>query len=234
MTRRHGFTLIEILVTIAIIALLAAMLFPIGLRAREMARRATCASQLRQIGMAFSMYLADWDGRYPNTGDPYLWMGRKWRWLLDGYIGETMRRDPAHPQDPLRSSRTPQILWCPSDDTSTRRYDATSYGYSAAFYHAPGQIAAMTTDDLWKYDRFACVTQREEAVIYPDKKVLAAEWLTNHDSVSVGWWDRRGARNYLFADGHVRYLHASTLNLAATGWPDPNLTVGGIGGKDVP
>ena len=69
MTRRHGFTLIEILVTIAIIALLAAMLFPIGLRAREMARRATCASQLRQIGMAFSMYLADWDGRYPNTGE---------------------------------------------------------------------------------------------------------------------------------------------------------------------
>ena len=233
-SRRAGFTLIEILVVIAIIAILAAMLFPLGLRAREMSRRATCASQLRQIGMAFSMYLADWDGCYPNTNNPYLWMGRYWRWPLDPYLGETMQRDPAHPNDPLRSEQTAQILWCPSDDTAQKKFDSTSYGYSAAFYHLPGQIAAMTTEDLWKYDRFPCATQREEYVTYPDKKVLVAEWLTNHDSISVGWWDRRGARNYLFADGHARYLHASTLNLAATGLPDPNLTVGGIGGRDVP
>lgn len=233
-SRFKGFSLVEILVVLAIVAILTGILFPVGLRAREMSRRATCASNLRQIGMAFSMYLADWDGCYPNTGDPYLWMGRKWRWPLEPYIGETMRRDPARPGDPLCSAATPQVLWCPSDDTSPQKYDATSYGYSAAFYHAAGQIAAMTTEDLWKYDRFPCVTQREEDVIYPDKKALAAEWLTNHDSISVGWWDRRGARNYLFSDGHIRYLHAAALNLAATGWPDPNLTVGGIGGKDVP
>jgi prepilin-type processing-associated H-X9-DG protein/prepilin-type N-terminal cleavage/methylation domain-containing protein len=227
-------TLIEILVVIAILSVLAALLFPVGLGAREMSRRATCASNLRQIGMAFSMYLADWDGCYPNTGNPYLWMGRYWRWPLEPYLGETMLRDSEHPEDPLRAERTAQILRCPSDGTATEKYDSTSYGYSAAFYHIPGQIAAMTTEDLWRYDRFPCVTQREEYVTYPDKKVLVAEWLTNHDRLSVGWWDRRGARNYLFADGHARYLHAAGLNLAKTGWPDPNLTVGGVGGRDVP
>jgi len=228
-----GFTLVEVMVAIAIVSVLAAVTLPVGLRARELSRRVTCASQLRQIGLAFAMYLGDWDAAYPNTGDPYLWMGRRWRWPIEPYLGETLQRDPARPEDPLHSSRTAQILLCPSDPTAPQKWDATSYGYSAAFYHTPAQIAAMTTEDLWKYDRFPCVTQREAFVRYPSKKVLAAEWLTNHETPKVGWWEWRGARNYLFADGHVRYLRASQIKPAGNGLPDPNLTVGGISGKDV-
>jgi prepilin-type N-terminal cleavage/methylation domain-containing protein/prepilin-type processing-associated H-X9-DG protein len=59
-----GFTLIELLVVIAIIALLAAILFPVFAQARAKARQATCASNLRQIGLAVQMYAQDFDGYY--------------------------------------------------------------------------------------------------------------------------------------------------------------------------
>ena len=55
MMRRRGFTLIELLVVIAIIAILAAILFPVFARARENARKANCASNLKQIGTALLM-----------------------------------------------------------------------------------------------------------------------------------------------------------------------------------
>src|SRR3954464_7719733 len=61
---RAGFTLIELLVVIAIIAILAAILFPVFARAREAARKATCQSNLRQLGVAAQMYLQDNDGAY--------------------------------------------------------------------------------------------------------------------------------------------------------------------------
>lgn len=61
----HGFTLIEILVVLAIISILAAMIFPTFARAREGARRASCLSNLRQIGMAIFQYVQDNDERLP-------------------------------------------------------------------------------------------------------------------------------------------------------------------------
>lgn len=65
----RGFTLIELLVVIAIIALLAAILFPVFGRARENARRSTCASNLKQIGLGFIQYTQDYDERYPRHID---------------------------------------------------------------------------------------------------------------------------------------------------------------------
>ena len=62
---RRGFTLIELLVVIAIIAILAAILFPVFAKAREKARQASCQSNLKQIGLAFLMYMQDYDGRWP-------------------------------------------------------------------------------------------------------------------------------------------------------------------------
>src|SRR5688572_2069456 len=62
---RLGFTLIEILVVIAIVALLAAILFPGFAKARENARRASCQSNLKQIGIGLMQYTQDFDGRYP-------------------------------------------------------------------------------------------------------------------------------------------------------------------------
>jgi prepilin-type N-terminal cleavage/methylation domain-containing protein/prepilin-type processing-associated H-X9-DG protein len=59
MRRRKGFTLIELLVVIAIIGILAAMVFPVFARARESARKAVCLSNVKNIALAFQMYLAD-------------------------------------------------------------------------------------------------------------------------------------------------------------------------------
>jgi prepilin-type N-terminal cleavage/methylation domain-containing protein/prepilin-type processing-associated H-X9-DG protein len=67
-----GFTLIELLIVIAIIALLAAILFPVFSRARENARRASCQSNLKQIGMAFTQYSQDYDERIPYWSYTYL------------------------------------------------------------------------------------------------------------------------------------------------------------------
>ena len=66
--RRYGFTLIELLVVIAIIAILAAILFPVFAQARESARKSSCLSNARQIGLAAMMYAQDWDEILPETG----------------------------------------------------------------------------------------------------------------------------------------------------------------------
>jgi len=61
-----GFTLIELLVVVAIIAILAAILFPVFAKAREKARQISCASNMRQVGIALTMYIQDYDERYPQ------------------------------------------------------------------------------------------------------------------------------------------------------------------------
>ncbi len=61
MRKRNGFTLIELLVVIEIIAILAAILFPVFAQARERARAISCISNLKQLGLATTMYAQDYD-----------------------------------------------------------------------------------------------------------------------------------------------------------------------------
>jgi prepilin-type N-terminal cleavage/methylation domain-containing protein len=74
------FTLIELLVVIAIIAILAAMLMPALEQARRQARMVTCKSNLRQIGLGFTMYTNSWDGYYPMRGPVARNYGRPFAW----------------------------------------------------------------------------------------------------------------------------------------------------------
>ncbi len=79
---RRGFTLIEMLVVIAIIAILAAILFPVFSRARAKARQAQCSTNLRQLAMAAEMYAMDYDDMFPGqpNGPPGSGVYGGWVW----------------------------------------------------------------------------------------------------------------------------------------------------------
>lgn len=235
--RRHGgFTLIELLVVIAIVAILAAILFPVFASARERGRLATCQSNLRQIGVAISMYTQDYDGCYPNTNNPYLWMGRYWRWPLKPYLA--LSADEV-PNDPLQSvGNTRNILLCPSDTQAPTSYDGTSYAYSMSFYIDPDTIDGLTNFGATiPPSNPPCSTQSESKVAYPSQKALVTEWLSNHETPHVAWYDTttawQGARACLFADGHVKYVRTTAIHPGNDSLPDINLTHGGITGQDV-
>src|SRR5207248_9393089 len=161
---RRTISMRDLHVVYAIVAILEAILFPVFAQAQEKARAATCQSNLKQIGTAFSMYLQDYDESFPNTGAEFLWTGRFWRWPLKPYLG--YNRQQANAGDPLQSSGSDaHILVCPSDPTAKAQWDSTSYAYSSAFYHTPAQVN--------KKQGLPTTTQSLAAVQYPAAKALA-------------------------------------------------------------
>jgi prepilin-type N-terminal cleavage/methylation domain-containing protein/prepilin-type processing-associated H-X9-DG protein len=72
---KKAFTLIELLVVIAIIAILAAILFPVFAQAREKARGISCLSNTKQLGLAITMYVQDYDENFPVGFGNSTWSG---------------------------------------------------------------------------------------------------------------------------------------------------------------
>ena len=227
---RTAFTLAELLVVVAIIALLVALAAP-GLRqARRAASVAVCRSNLHQVSHAFIMYTSDFADRYPAAQDPvstspfyWLWMGRGFR----DYIGPYLVKDI--------NAENPSVLVCPNDRTPASTFERTSYAYSMAFYHSPEQINSMS-DPADNYSNAQPpVAQTASNVRTPGGKILCGEWNSNHWPVldDNGWWNERGRRVFLFADGHAEDWRADAIIPANDGLPNPNATSNGIRGVDV-
>jgi prepilin-type N-terminal cleavage/methylation domain-containing protein len=111
-----GFTLIEVLVVVAIIALLISILLPSLSRARDQARLSVCLTNARTLGMACATYAAEWKGRFPGAGRHTDWLGKNnvdnskhfGRTPIDGtiyrYVGKQSQAYLC-PSDPLRGEK---------------------------------------------------------------------------------------------------------------------------------
>jgi len=130
--KREAFTLIELLVVIAIISILAAILFPVFARARENARRTSCLSNMKQIGLGVMMYVQDYDERYPPAqitdeqtppggwaGGPGSWAEGEKRWIWQNII---------YPY-----TKSMQVCICPSGGSS----NPISVNYGVNYYIMP-------------------------------------------------------------------------------------------------
>jgi len=220
--RSQGFTLIELLVVIAIIAILAAILFPVFARARENARRSSCSSNLRQIGLAFKQYTNDYDERYPmisfndDNGDTIGW-GK----TTSPYI------------------KNEQIFQCPSESnkfgTGGETWPANTfpenYNFSDYYYNSNFTQQVDSNGDLI----LPLGGIKDSILTEPTKTVMLGDGFNGGTTyayekpeerlgqtyVNLVIADNTGAvpmvrhldgANYVFADGHVKWLKNSVIS----------------------
>jgi prepilin-type N-terminal cleavage/methylation domain-containing protein/prepilin-type processing-associated H-X9-DG protein len=188
----RGFTLIEILVCLAVISLLAAILLPVLGRVRENGRRAACSSNLKQIALSFSQYLQDSDGRYPPDGTTPV---DGWALGLQPYL------------------RSESIFQCPSDDETapagaTQLIRAQSPGFTDYYYNynlGAGFLEAQLPKSS------ATVLLGEGGIGDSEPNAANYSRSTTPLMLSGGPLRHFQGANYAFADGHVKWQRLGAI-----------------------
>lgn len=204
---RQGFTLIELLTVIAIMAILSSMIFPSMSRAREMARRSSCASNMKQLDLAFMQYKDDYDGRFPGAGQWQKWAPGKGHWVAGSGTGIgtslSMTDSPytktGQVADPANGAIYPyvkstQIYVCPSNKTGQDK--KLSYSMNCS-------LAGMLESGIENQTDVALLVDEEDAsdgFFYASADTSANLGSTDHITVI-----HNGGGNYAFMDGHVKF-----------------------------
>jgi prepilin-type N-terminal cleavage/methylation domain-containing protein/prepilin-type processing-associated H-X9-DG protein len=215
---RRGFSLIELLVAIAIIGLLAALLLPALKRARESARAASCASNLRQVGLATQMYVDDY-GRYFNY---YTTQGAGRLW----YFGLESPYNPSGPPGSRHIDLTKAKLYpyihavhgvevCPSYNYHSplwrQKFDQITYGYGFNIFGLTTNNVGKKPSDLRDPSRIICFADTAQVNTFqPPASAthpMLEEWYyvsyTSVGDLPDVHFRHNDRANVLFCDGHV-------------------------------